>query len=693
MNKQKVSILTLLVAFVFSMAAMCISFGVTAVRAEDTVEADDIFTTSGGASLDSEGDYLTFTTGSADDGMSVSFRRNLALKWYAFDGEPAIGGDHSVHYFELTFALENTDFDSFTVALESTQMSMSKEGKTTNEIVFTPNGGSLTAVVNGEGDGVTVSASDEITIALSEPAGAEGYGDFTVSVNGEQAGTFTNIGLYYAEYASSSADTPITPLTFSADTDGEVTFEVRSLNGQSFALENGEVTDDAAPVLVIDTEIKQLLLGTETDFDTVAIDVCSSTVTTDRYYLADGTPATSDEGEPVDPAFEDGDLVGYNDFESDKRFFETDFGGNMGGGVSIAFELTDGNANSAYYFIEWYATETDENGHIRVVHPDTVVDTPTITFEDPSAYQEEVDAAAVDEDGNSVQVGEGAYYYLPSLRSYVYDATCGYTDMTFNIYYRTYASDTKSTSGAYDELRIELDAEGLYEFRVVPVNRAGNAMVGMFENGEGTISTSNVWDAENLTTFRFRVSYNGPSIEEPEEGEVGYVDVSYDFEDFDIIALGDYQTRYKLYRLDLNEGAEPASVSEVLAAEGSTVTENSFGTWTEIAVEDSSLEEDEGDNVYEWDPDSSLSFVPQGTGFYKLVVEVASANMPVATASQVINVTSEADVVPEITYWLQENLTSVIFLGIGVLCLIGIIVVLLIKPKDKDEKAKDKDRA
>ena len=85
--------------------------------------------------------------------------------------------------------------------------------------------------------------------------------------------------------------------------------------------------------------------------------------------------------------------------------------------------------------------------------------------------------------------------------------------------------------------------------------------------------------------------------------------------------------------------------------------------------------------------------MPQGTGFYKLVVEVASANMPVATASQVINVTSEADVVPEITYWLQENLTSVIFLGIGVLCLIGIIVVLLIKPKDKDEKAKDKDRA
>ena len=181
MNKQKVSILTLLVAFVFCMAAMCISFGVT--HAEDTVGASDIFTTSGGASLDSEGDYLNFSmgNGSTESGASVAFRRNLALKWYAFDGEPAVGGDYSAHYLELTFAFANTDFDSFTVTLESTQMTMSKAGKTTNEIVFTPNGGNVTAVVNGEGEGVSVSASEPITITLSERAGEEGYGNFVVS--------------------------------------------------------------------------------------------------------------------------------------------------------------------------------------------------------------------------------------------------------------------------------------------------------------------------------------------------------------------------------------------------------------------------------------------------------------------------------------------------------------------------------
>ena len=140
MNKQKVSILTLLVAFVFCMAAMCISFGLT--HAEDTVGASEIFSTSGSASMDSDGEYLSFSMG-GDDNAAVSFRRNLALKWYAFDGEPAVGGDFSAHYLELTFAFENTDFESFTVTLETTQMTMSKAGKTTNEIVFTPNGGSV----------------------------------------------------------------------------------------------------------------------------------------------------------------------------------------------------------------------------------------------------------------------------------------------------------------------------------------------------------------------------------------------------------------------------------------------------------------------------------------------------------------------------------------------------------------------
>lgn len=684
MSKQKVSLITLLAAFLFCMAAMCISFGIA--RADEAVESNSVFTTVGNASLVEEGDYLTYNIGSGDQ---VTLRKNMALKWYAFEGAASIGGDYAAQYFSLGLSFADANFTSFTVTLESAQMSMSKAGKTTNTIVFTPAGNNTLRVsVNGEGS-VSVPAND-VNISLTEPADAVGYGDFTVLVNGSEAGTFTNIGRYYAQYASSSATTPMTPLAFSAETSEAVTFEIRSLNNQSFELtDDGQIMDDAAPMLVINSEIKQLLLGTEFDFDTVSIDVCSSSVTTNRYFRADGTATDT-------PSIgDDGEIVGYNELGSDQRFFEEDFGGNAGGTVSIAFELTDTNGNSAFYFIEWYAAADalDANGHLQVVDPESVVERPVIDFGDASAYQQQVTAASRGEDGESIQVGEGAYFYLPSLRPYVYDETCGYTDMEFTIYYRTTVSDTATSTGSYDELRIELTSEGRYEFRVVPTNSAGNAMTGEFENGPADITSTNVWDATNLTTFTFTVAYNGPSIEPPEDSEVGYVDVTYSVDDFEIIALDGYQTEYKLYYLELNDSASAATVADVIAAEGEDGT-NSLGTWREIGVYDEALEDtdDEGDNAYEWDPESDLSFVPQQRGFYKVTVEVASGNLPTSTAYQIVNVTGEADVIPggNVSYWLQDNILSVVFLGIGVLCLIGIVVVLLIKPKDKAQIAAEK---
>lgn len=683
MSKQKVSLITLLAAFLFCMAAMCISFGIA--HAEETVESDSVFTTVGNAALDDEGDYLAYSVGKGD---SVTLRKNMALKWYAFDGAASIGGSYGAEYFSLGLSLPASGYDSFAVTIESEQMSMSKEGKTTNEVVFTPAAnGNVSVSVNGEGAGVTVSASD-IQITLAEPADAVGYGDFTVLVNGREAGTFTNIGKYYAKYASSSATTPMTPLAFSAEADSAVTFEIRSLNGQSFALSEGEITDDAAPVLVINSEIKQLLLGTEFDFDTVSIDVCGSSVTTDRYFRADGS------GEGTPSIGSDGSLEGYTELESDQRFFEEDFGGSRGGSVSIAYELSDTNGNSAFYFIEWYAAaDALSGGHLQVVDPETVVATPSIDFGgEEDSYQAAVTAASRNAEGGSIQVGEGAYFYLPSLRPYVYDETCGYTDMEFTVYYRTAVADTATASGSYDSLRIELEAEGRYEMRIVPTNSAGNAMVGEFEGGkQADITTDNVWDATNLVSFSFTVSYTGPSIEQPEEAEVGYVDVTYSFEDFEIVALEGYQTQYKLYFLELNDSASPSTVADVVAAEGEN-NANSLGTWREIAVFDEDKEEDEGDNPYEWDPESDLSFVPQQRGFYKVTVEVASGNLPTTTSGQIVNVTSDADVIerPGVSYWLEDNVLSVVFLGIGVLCLIGIVIVALIKPKDKAQEAAEK---
>lgn len=737
MSRKKIGILTLIVAFALCMALMC--WGFLRTGAESSVSTSGIFTTSGGASTANdeyaEGTtrYLTYQMGDYSDGSGdyVSLRKNVALKWYQFtDAEtnPAIGGSFEERYFSLTIGFEEVNFDSFTVAVETTQMSQTKDGKTTNEITFTPNdAGSLDVTVNDTEVGTITSddfGSIKITLCESDEPAEVGNGTFFVDFEDAEGNpiasnmaTFTNIGKYYAQYASSSADTPITPLTFKAEVaDGNTAkFSVLELNGQSFELdENNAVLDNVAPVLVVNSEIKQFVMGEELDFDYVAIDVCSSTSTTNRYYYAN----TSDTDAEAPSFSEAGEITGYETLDSDKRFFEDDFGGNsQGGTISVAIKLTDGNANSAYYFVEWYASVLDDaTEHLKVVNPESIQSTPVTSFfavaedadngytvtqsedakADVAAYQEEVRKASrrTDETGaevGSIQVGTGAYFYIPSLKAYVSDDACGYTDMDFTVYYKTKSSDTQTTTGSYDDLKIELTSAGEYLFRVVPTNAAGKAQTGIFETSEGSgkykaaeITSSNVWDAENLVTFSFTVSYEGPSVEDPEDDEIGYVDVVYTVEDFEIVALSGYKTQYSLYRFEFNAGAAAGSVNEIVAAEKEDGT-NSLGTWVKINEKDDTLSDDDenNDNAYEWNPSSSLSFVPQEMGFYKVEVKVASANMPVVTSSKVINVTSEADVIPGGTYWLQDNILSVVFLGVGVLCLIGIVVLLVVKPKDK----------
>lgn len=704
MNKQKVSILALVVAFALCMAAMCLSIGFRGADAV-AVSYSGVFTTTGATKEESENNYLAYKLG---ENGTVTLRKNLALKWYSFaDAENKTVTDQgAAQYFTLGISLANSSFNSFTVALESTQMSMSKEGKTVNEIVFTPaEGGKVNVSVNGT-QGASALSAEELTLSFT---GDDGNGNFDVLVSDgtdSVTGTFTNIGKYYAQYASSSATTPITPLTFKAS-GADVVFEIRSLNGQSFLLdENDKVEDDVAPVLVINSEIKQLVLGEEIDLDYVAIDVCSSSVTTTRYYLVDGMPVMDGDTEVAAAFDEDGKLVGYNDLESDKRFNETDFPANSfdGGKLSIAFRLTDGNTNSGYYFIEWYA-----GGELNMVNPNSVDSTPQMSFvsvaEQGSGYQLTENTANIEayqgavtqaslKDGKSIQVGSGAYYYIPSLKEYITDSSCGYTDMSFTVYYRTNTSDTQTVSGSYDDLRIPVNTEGDYAFRVVPTNKAGKVMIGYVEQADGSylpeeISSSNVWDVKNLVTFNFSVRYYGASIEEPEEAETGYRDVTYTVNSFEIVALTGYKTEYKLFLFEANSGVSVTSISQIREAEQADGT-NTLGTWKEIAVYDSSLDEEEGDNAYNWNPTSSLSFVPQQMGYYKVQVTVddqsgitQNEDGSYPSAYQIIGITAEAVVIPGTTYWLQNNILSVVFLGIGVLCLIGIVVLLVIKPKDK----------
>ena len=658
---------------------------------------------------DAQTSYLAYRLSS--DSKSVTFRRNLALRWFSPSEGDALVSEKN--YFSLTLGFVNSNFDSFTVAMESSQFSMSKDEKTTNEVVFTKqNDGSLAVSVNGTESGVSVAAADmgKIEIAFSED---DGCGNFTLTVNGEVAGAFTNIGRYYSRYASASATTPLTPLTFKAEgvTGDGADFNVQELNGQSLAInESGDVQDNTPPALVVNNDIRQFFFGTKISLDTLAIDVCNTSgITTDEYYYYPGFNAETDpDDENATLTIGEGDAARvYAALDSDTLFFPETFGTNEPQ-ISIAYSVTDGD-KSANYLIDWSA-QVNGNGFIDVLDANDVDDNPTTTFityengvltENTDAIDEYTQAVKKasykdgDEANGSILVGEGAYYYIPAFKEYVQDNSCGYTDMEFTVYYRTDSSSSVQTvSGSYDELRIELTAEGRYQFRIVPTNSAGNAMVGIFASGpddavrysEDDITTDNVFEAANLVTFEFTVQYTGPSIEKPEDDDdTGYVDATYTVEDFEIVGIsGSYTEHYRLYYFEAKDPTRGITPSQLRTAdENGTISE--LGEWKLINKYDDTLDEDDenNDNDYSWNPDSSLSFVPQERGFYKVELIVTSDNLGAKTEAKYIEIAADADVIRGETYWLENNIWSLVFLGIGVLCLVGIVVILLIKPKDK----------
>ena len=721
-KRRTTQILCLFAAFVLSVAALCFTLAFNAPISADasTYTPSSIFGTTAATPI-SDGGYVGYDLNS---GSSVYYRKNLALKWNAAvatdneeDFDPFVG---EKKYFSVEFSFgKELNFKKFSLSMEAGQFVSSKDGKSTNKIEFTVQDSKLYASVNGadafQVPEKTVEGEQIVTVTFID----DKDGNFYLSLNGSASSdenVFTNIGKNYAQYSSSSSDTPVTPLTFKVEEIAEgksaQKLYIRSLNGQSMALnENGSVEDTEAPVLVINSDVRQIILGEEIGFDYVTIDVLDSSVTTNRYFYGyDENKARVAVGEEEST---------YAKIDSDKVFFDKDFVTfdtvNGYGFASLAFNLSDGD-NAADYYIEWYADALtksdnalikDDYSYIKAVRPgadyrpeytfndDTPEDTNTVGQNDIIEYQAKVDDAAYTDEGYSIQVGTGAYFYLPSLKPYIIDASCGYTDMQFDIYYRTNAADTKSLTGLdYNELKIELTAEGLYEFRVVPSNSFGKDIEGTIKDKDNPvkeITTSNIWEIQEIPTFTFSVNYNGVAIEEPEETEDGYIDVTYTPEGFEIISLtSDYNsvsTEYNLYYLEVNAEYEGKTISKPDLKASLDSMSTTYGTWRKIEVQDKDEDEDYKDNKYAWNPDSSLSFIPQEKGYYGITVTARDKGIvsEVAKESIVISVTSQADKVHGDTYWLQNNILSVVFLCIGGACLIGIVVLLLIKPKDKKE--------
>lgn len=199
---------------------------------------------------------------------AVNYRKHLAYKWYyntdeevdnaADDNEEAEPKTASLTpatgWFNMEIGFESVSFKKYVISFDSQQCTQTKDGKTTNYIMFFPKDGGVQVVISGNQDdapeeSATVLGKDHIKIEFYGNI-SDGYqvkvSQGEDSAKKEVTGEFHNVGGTFSKYSSSST-TPVTPLSFKAEfeekTEGSETPDndyarmvLYNLNGQSFRI-------------------------------------------------------------------------------------------------------------------------------------------------------------------------------------------------------------------------------------------------------------------------------------------------------------------------------------------------------------------------------------------------------------------------------------------------------------------------
>ena len=549
-----------------------------------TYKVSEVFHKSG-ADFVADGSSLVFNFKDQEKDGEVYLQRDLALKWYEGKGD--------VQYLTLKFALQDAALGNVKFTFESESAWATEEGKTINVLEFTTDNGVIKTAVNGEQATVDVAAKEELTLTLAQTEESKD-GQFDVLLKGTKIGTFENVGANYADYNKKSEREDSTyPLSITSDSETKIVLS--EINGQSFAVstdanDNLIVTDNAAPVLVVNEDIDRFLLGTTVSFDYEKVDVLqnSGLKETKKYY----------QWNPADTEIKE------KDFSSSVYFFQKVYYVNETTGevsatakdgftatsvyaedqaeyVSIQIKLEDKahtEADAKTYDLAWYVTGEVAEKSVGEVKRDYILfdryeEGPSYNFISFGQDENGVDINVVADElagavkgyedeikevieADKLYAGSNSNLSLPSLAWLIGDNN-GYRSLSFTICYQSLSSDSGSVPNKeYNELKIPVEESGLYKFKVFATDKAGNAMEYYLDGEKVKVDASNVWKIEEIPEFQFSIENKGLKAKDEtatsttNRKDTEVLDTTYSFSSITIVGAKSLKNNTQLYKVD-----------------------------------------------------------------------------------------------------------------------------------------------
>lgn len=583
MKRKNNKLLTLMLAGMLCTAAVGAVATTSSVDAAAATSAkkyalSTVFETGAASTSSFKGNEAGKTELTLKNGGSIAFKNNLAIKWFTAKDTP--------EYMSLTFTFADVQFEEIKFTFNSASLHAAKDGIAVNTVTFYKENDVIMAKANdAEGKETTVADDAQVTLSLSDE-GCD-LGCYKVFIGSLEIGEFTNIGAKYF----SNADEMV-PFAIEAKTETETKLYVDSINGQSFSgIAEDKVTDNAAPVLVVNEDIRGFLLGAKFELDCKEIDVLDSSLSSKKTYYQYNF---IDTAATYEKEFKQGTSGTY--------FMDTTIYKNSEGAYSLTKDTTYTKATTVFrekkaeYVSLKYeladdtytGTEADDEHKKNVVElawyvdsavisevvaeyigvdfikfnrsedgPELLVDAKEIVDVENNKSHRDIYEEKVQENSKDVSAGSNAKVELPSLSWLIGDKNNGYQSLQFTISYKTPSSSSAKTSSNLDsdDLEISVDEAGWYEFKVFANDVAGNAMMVYDEDGELVkVTTSNVWDLERIPSFTFEVLAKGIKTESGEDSDTldtQLLGETYTMSSVSIVGAASEKSAYDLYKINL----------------------------------------------------------------------------------------------------------------------------------------------